>query len=120
MENKSLKALEKSLNFFCAKKGLNPVLDMCTNIPTQRNRCLLRVCKCKAHLEYVQLPYRIFETKLRGSEESRGCKGDVTREDSQRQFSATHHCNVGIMLYLVTTMLQQCVALKFVVANHLM
>ena len=52
-------------------------------------------------------------------------KGDVTRGDSQRRFSAQHSVamlepNVGTMLQPFETMWQQyCVALKIVVANRL-
>ena len=52
-------------------------------------------------------------------------KGDVTRDDSQRRFSAQHsvamlELNVGTMLQPFETMWQQCcVALKIVVANRL-
>ena len=52
-------------------------------------------------------------------------KGDVTRDDSQRRFSAQHsvamlELNVGTMLQPSETMWQQCcVVLKIVVANRL-
>ena len=52
-------------------------------------------------------------------------KGDVTRDNSQRRFSAQHsvallELNVGTMLQPSETMWQQCcVVLKIVVANRL-
>ena len=101
MGNKSLKALEKSLNFFVQKRVWT-LYWTCVPISQHRET---GVCwgygSAKAHLECVQLPCWIFETKLRRWDESERCKGDITREDSQQQFSATHYCNVGIMLYLV-------------------
>ena len=54
-------------------------------------------------------------------------KGDVTRDDPQRRFSAQHivamleQCwnNVGTIRNNVATMFQRCVALKIVVVNRL-